>query len=173
MKGTVNDGIRKYHEVCRLETYGKIEDAIINIRDERNELSIKNIAKYSKLVPSIFCKPHVKEFLLKTYGIGAKSPIVIARHGDTVPAEDYNKLLKHCETLQKDRLSAENSAKRQKEARLKAEQTLAERDQETKVLRGQLDIAMRKGRLASAKDKFDRGPKLVHPYDSSDEQEEP
>lgn len=86
----------------------------------------------------------MKKFLLETYGLGAKRPVVLLKQGDDIDKEEYNKLLKRNAKLQADLKKAEQARERERARRTKAKADLEELSRDAKILRGELDIAIRK-----------------------------
>lgn len=140
----MNEGLRKNQQKQREETYQKIQKAVEFLLEEGWEITKVNIREESGLAASTFSKDHVKKFLLETYGLGAKRPGVLLKQDGDIDKEEYNKLLKQNAKLQADLRKAEQARDKERTRRTKAKAGLEELSREAKILRGELDIAIRK-----------------------------
>ena len=139
-----NEGLRKSQQKQREETYQKIQKAVEFLKEEGREITKVNIREESGLAASTFSKDHVKKFLLETYGLGVKRPGVLLKQDGDIDNKEYNKLLKLNAKLQADLRKAEQVRDKERTRRTKAEKKHDELSLETKILRGELDIAVRK-----------------------------
>jgi uncharacterized protein YhaN len=63
MRKSLNAGLLQYQRNRRNETCARIEGAIKVLSNEKNRLTISNIARKSGLSQSVFTKPHVRKLL--------------------------------------------------------------------------------------------------------------
>ncbi|MDH4162351.1 MAG: hypothetical protein OEW15_06630 [Nitrospirota bacterium] len=149
--------LQEVQQAHREKTYKKIEAAVSLLKTEGRIITRSRIAETSGLAASTFCKQHVKEFLLKRFGIGAKEILVSSLRSSIVYDENrFNELLRQNDDLAKRLLRTEQ---RLDNERQRIKEVIACRDaldHEVKVLRGELDIAKRKIRIIYGKKGLDK-----------------
>ena len=110
----LNEGLKKSQQKQREKTYLKIQEAVEFLREGKREITKVSIREESGLAAATFSKDHVKKFLLETYGLGAKRPVVLLKQGDDIKIEEYNKLLKQNAKLQADLRKAEQAREKER-----------------------------------------------------------
>ncbi|TGU69920.1 hypothetical protein E4633_20220 [Geomonas terrae] len=149
-KKEIPEALRLKQERDRQETYDKIETAAGTLRDEGRCITRRNLTLASGVASATFSKKHVKEYLLKRWGIGADEVAASALPSpDQLDEKEFGHILKKVDDLRQRLTSTENKLERESTLRKKAEAKLRDFEEEVKILRGQLDIAMRKVRILS------------------------
>lgn len=168
-KKELPEALRLKHARDRKETQDKIEDSAKALRDEGRSITRQNLIKVSGLAPSTFSKNHVKAYLLKRWAIGADEVAATELPSlDQLDEKEFGEILKKVDDLRKRLVSTEDKLEKERDMRKKAEAKLDDRDEEIKILRGELDIALRRVRILSATKKKGELIKLFKDAEESD-----
>lgn len=149
-KKGIPEALRLKQEAERQETFGKLETGAQKLKDEGRLITRRNLTTVSGLVPSVFCKKHVKDYLLKRWAIGADEVAVSELSAlDQLDEKELGDILKKVDDLRKRLFSTEEKLEKERTMRKKTEAKLGDFEQEVKILRGELDIALRRIRILS------------------------
>lgn len=145
-------GLLDKQERDKEKTYEKINAAAQRLKEEGRAITRPSLTKESGLSGGLFSKEHVKKFLLKRWGIGADEvPASELTLPEDLNIKDIGELVKTVVDLKGRLQSTEDKLDKESDTRKKIEANLGEAKYENKILRGELDIAMRKLRVVLGK----------------------